>query len=208
METPDPYLVQSLEALTNLYDIPTERVILKQLDYLDAYGRQLIAASPLMMLATNGPNGVDCSPRGDYPGFAEVLDEKTILLPDRRGNNRLDSLKNIVQNPAVGLLFFFPGLFETFRVNGKAVISTRPDLLERFVHEGKKPRTVLVITVEEAFMQCARALLRADVWNPDTFLKKGDLPSIGTIMQAHTKGNVDACEYDSVMRPAMTKTLY
>lgn len=200
--------ITSLAQLTELYDQPSERVLLKQLDQLDAYCRTIIAASPFLILATCGPTGLDCSPRGDFPGFVEVADNKTLLLPDRRGNNRLDSLKNIVQNPVVGLIFLIPGLHETFRVNGRAQISTDPELLSHFEIDGKRPRTVLVITVEEAFMQCARALLRSDLWNPEKHISRTDLPSIGTIMAAHTKGNVDAQQYDEQIRPLMPGTLY
>lgn len=208
MDTSSQYHITSLSQLTELYDKPSERVLLKQLDHLDDYCRTIIAASPFLILATCGPAGIDCSPRGDFPGFVEVVDEKTLLLPDRRGNNRLDSLKNIVQNPVVGLIFLIPGLHETFRVNGKAQISTDPDLLRRLEVDGKQPRTVLIVTVEEAYMQCARALLRSDLWNPDKQLKKADLPSIGTIMAAHTKGHVDAQQYDEQIRPLMPETLY
>jgi PPOX class probable FMN-dependent enzyme len=200
--------VTSLDQLQALYDAPSERVRLKQIDRLDEHCRAFIAASPFLILATYGSSGADGSPRGDRPGFVEVQDDRTLLLPDRRGNNRIDSLRNIVENPAVGLIFLVPGVHETFRVNGRARISVDPELLARFAVDGKVPKTVLVITVQEAFIQCARALVRSDLWNPARHVRRDDLPSIGTILAAHTGGKVDAATYDAEAAVMMPKTLY
>lgn len=202
------YTITSLEQLTALYDPPTERVILKQINHLDDYCRQFIAASPFCILATCGAAGVDCSPRGDQPGFVEVADDKTLLIPDRRGNNRIDSLKNIIENPAVGMIFLVPGVNETFRVNGQARISVDPTLCERFVMNDKLPKCVLVVTVQEAFMQCARALVRSDLWNPAKQIPRNTLPSMGTILAAHTGGKVDPAEYDADAKVRVPRTLY
>ena len=204
----DPHAITSLDALHGLYDAPSERVRLKQIDRLDEHCRAFIAASPFLILATCGSSGADGSPRGDRPGFVEVADDTTLLLPDRRGNNRIDSLRNIVENPAVGLIFLVPGVHETFRVNGRARISTDPALLARFAVDGKAPKTVLVITVQEAFIQCARALVRSDLWNPARHVRRDELPSIGTILAAHTGGKVDAAAYDAEAAVTMPKTLY
>jgi uncharacterized protein len=204
----DRHAITSLDALHGLYDAPSERVRLKQIDRLDEHCRAFIAASPFLILATCGSSGADGSPRGDRPGFVEVADDTTLLLPDRRGNNRIDSLRNIVENPAVGLIFLVPGVHETFRVNGRARISTDPALLARFAVDGKAPKTVLVITVQEAFIQCARALVRSDLWNPARHVRRDELPSIGTILAAHTGGKVDAAAYDAEAAITMPKTLY
>jgi len=208
MDMDDRHAITSLDALHGLYDAPSERVRLKQIDRLDEHCRAFIAASPFLILATCGSAGADGSPRGDRPGFVEVADDTTLLLPDRRGNNRIDSLRNIVENPAVGLIFLVPGVHETFRVNGRARISTDPALLARFAVDGKAPKTVLVITVQEAFIQCARALVRSDLWNPARHVRREDLPSIGTILAAHTGGKVDAAAYDAEAAVTMPKTLY
>jgi PPOX class probable FMN-dependent enzyme len=204
----DRQAITSLDQLTALYDPPSERVLRKQRDRLDEHSRAFITASPFLILATCGPGGLDCSPRGDQPGFVAVEDEKTVLLPDRRGNNRIDSLKNIVENPRVGLIFLVPGVHETFRVNGRARLRIDPELLFRFAVDGKAPKCVVEVTVEEAFVQCARALLRSDLWNPARQVPRDAVPSIGTILAAHTGGLVNAAEYDAEARENFPKTLY
>lgn len=200
--------ITSVEELKEFYDAPSERVMKKQIDHIDENCRAFLAASPFFLLATFGEAGADCSPRGDGPGFVEAADEKTLLIPDRVGNNRIDSLRNIVENPAVGLLFLVPGITYTLRVNGKARLSVVPDLLERFVVKGKAPRSVIVVSVEEAFAQCARALLRSDLWNPEHFAAKDDVPSMGKMLAAHTKGGVEAEKYDAFDRETLPKRLY
>ncbi len=200
--------VTTVDELERLYGPPKERAVLKQMDRLDGHARAFISASPFLLLATCGRSGADCSPRGDAPGFVEVADDETLLVPDRRGNNRVDSLRNVVENPDVGLLFLVPGANETFRVNGRARLSVEPDLLRRFDVRGKRPKTVLVVRVEEAFMQCSRALIRSDLWNPDRFDASLALPSAGTMLAAHTGGKVDAAEYDALEREERQRTLY
>jgi uncharacterized protein len=204
----DPYAITSLDALERLYDKPSERALLKELDRLDGPCRAFIAASPFVLLASFGSKGSDCSPRGDQPGFVAVEDEKTLLLPDRRGNNRIDSLRNIVENPAVALLFLVPGADQTLRVNGKGVLTTDPALLERFVVAGKPPRTVLRVTVDQAFVQCPRALLRAELWNPAKFPGPDRVPSMGTLLAAASKGKIDAQRYDAEDAPKTRQVLY
>lgn len=205
------YLVQNASELTALYNPPRERSVRKQMDHLDEYSRAFIAASPLLIIGTQGrpPDGVaDTSPRGDFPGFVRVVDDRTVLIPDRPGNNRLDTLQNIVANPVVGLLFLVPGLPETFRVNGEAAISHDPALLESFAVQGKLPHTILVVKVKEAFIHCSRALVRADVWNPAKFAQPGAVPSFGTILAAHTGGFVDAKTVDEENKTRTLQTLY
>ena len=203
-----PSTVTSLDHLESLYDAASERVRLKQIDHLDEICRAFIAASPFLLLATHGAAGADCSPRGDRPGFVIVEDDHTLLLPDRRGNNRIDSLRNILENPSVALLFLVPGVHETFRINGRAQISADPALLARFAVDGKPPKSVLIVTVLEAFVQCARALVRSDLWNPARHVRRADLPSIGSILAAHTGGKVDAASYDEEAAITLQRTLY
>jgi hypothetical protein len=202
------HLINSIEQLHARYKPPGERVVRKQIDHLDTHARSFIAASPLLLLATVGPTGIDCSPRGDHPGFVDVIDAHTLLIPDRRGSNRIDSLRNIIANPAVGILFVVPGVNETFRVNGRACITTDPTLRGRFLVKNTIPATVLVVQVQEAFVQCARALMRADVWNPGRYVDHNKLPSIGTILAAHTHGLVDGAKYDAEAPTHLAQTLY
>jgi PPOX class probable FMN-dependent enzyme len=205
---PDAYAITSFAALERLYDKPTERALLKQVDRLDQPCRDFIAASPFLILATSGGKGGDCSPRGDQPGFVEVEDDRTLLLPDRRGNNRIDSLRNIVENPDVALIFLIPGIEQTLRVNGRAEITVDPALLARFAVDGKTPKSVIRIAVDEAFVQCPRALLRAELWNPGRFAADGKVPSMGTMLASATNGRVDAAQYDAVDGPKSRQVLY
>jgi hypothetical protein len=204
----DAHWVTSADELAELYDPPTERAIHKQIDRLDEHCRAFIAASPLVLLSTFGPAGADCSPRGDPPGSVRVADDHTLLIPDRRGNNRLDSVRNILANPAVGLLFLVPGVGETLRVNGDARISRDPALRERFRERGKDPATVVVVHVREAFIQCSKALVRSRLWDAAQQVPRARLPSLGTVLAAHTGGRVDAARYDREMEDTVRKTLY
>jgi len=208
MDLDPSYLVRDTDSLSALYAQPLERSVRKQMDRLDDHSRAFIAASPLLMIGTQAGGVADNSPRGDAPGFVRVVDDHTLLIPDRRGNNRLDSLNNIVRNPAVALLFIIPGINELFRVNGEAVISRDPELLASFTVQGNAPRTVLVVTVKEAYIHCSRALMRADLWSPAKFAPPGTVPSFGTIMAAHTCGFVDATQLDEENRVKVPLTLY
>jgi uncharacterized protein len=168
----------------------------KVADHVTPHYRVMIEKSPFVALATCGPEGLDCSPRGDLPGFIRVPDEKTLMMPDRRGNNRIDSLRNIVRDPRVGLLFLIPGSGSTLRVNGRGHISTDSDLLQSFMVEGKVPRSVIVITVDEIYFQCARAIVRADLWNPDKRLDPKELPTPGQILAEMSANQVGGAAYD------------
>src|SRR5687768_6727396 len=174
-------IIGTEDELAALYDRPSERAVHKQIDALDEHCRAFIAATPLVLLATCGPRGADCSPRGGQPGFVEVANSTLLLLPDSSGNNRLDSLRNIIANPFVGLIFLVPGVNETLRVNGRAVISRDAELRERFVFNNRIPKTIIGIHVEEAFMQCSKALVRADIWNPARHVARTSLPSLGAV---------------------------
>jgi len=168
----------------------------------------LIAAAPFAVLATSGPDGLDCSPRGDRPGFVRIADPRTLILPDRRGNNRIDSLRNIVRDPRVALLFLIPGSGTTLRVNGQAVISADPDLLASFSVDGHPPRTAIVITVAEIYFQCARAIIRARLWDPEAHIDPASLPSPGAILAALTAGAVGGQRYDAEWPERAAKTMW
>src|SRR5882724_2763788 len=155
------HLITSIEQLEALYGLPAGAAVFKEIDHVNAQYRSFIEAAPFFALATVGPEGVDCTPRGDAPGFVRVADERTLMIPDRRGNNRIDSLRNIVRDPRVSLLFLIPGVGETFRVIGRAAISTDPALAESFVFAGKTPRAVIVVSVESVYFQCSKAIVRS-----------------------------------------------
>jgi len=188
--------ITSAEQLEALYGQPNDASTPKEVDWITPHYRAMIEASPFAALATTGPEGLDCSPRGDLPGFVRVADERTLLLPDRRGNNRADSLRNIVRDPRVALLFFIPGVNQTLRVNGRAYLSIDPVLLESFSMEGKAPRCVAVIEVETVFFQCARALVRSGLWNPEKHVDPASLPTPGQILEALSNGTCGGEAYD------------
>lgn len=208
MHTDARHIITDVAALDALYGPVAEVSIVKEVPYLHPDYRALIAASPFAVLATAGPGGLDASPRGDAPGFVVVEDEHTLLLPDRRGNNRADSLRNILADPRVALLFLIPGVGETLRVNGRAVISTDPALLQRFPVDGKLPRTVVVITVESVFFQCARAIIRSELWNAERHIARSALPSTGTILSDLSECRLGGEEYDREQPERQKNTLY
>jgi PPOX class probable FMN-dependent enzyme len=189
--------IADVATLEKLYGAPTGAAVDKEVDYLHPHYQKLVEASPFFVLATAGPGGLDASPRGDAPGFVAVENEKTLLIPDRRGNNRVDSLRNIIADPRVALLFLVPGIGETLRINGRAEIRTDPGLLERFNVEGKLPRSVIVIHVETVFFQCARAIFRSKLWDPAQHVERKSLPSTGTIVSEVAKRQFDAQAYDN-----------
>lgn len=201
--------IDSLQALEALYDIaPVAASLVKVSDHITPHYRALIEASPFVALATLGPEGLDCSPRGDRPGFVRIADAKTLILPDRRGNNRLDSLRNVVRDPRVALLFLIPGSGTTFRVNGRAVISAEPNLLDSFAIDGKAPRTAMIITVQEAYFQCARAIVRSGLWDAESQVDPEALPSPGAMLAAVTAGEVGGEAYDAAWPERARQTLW
>lgn len=204
----DVNIIRDTATLERLYGAPGAASISKEVPFIHPHYRALIEAAPFAALATSGPDGLDVSPRGDAPGFIVVADEKTLLLPDRRGNNRIDSLRNILADPRVALLFLIPGVGETLRVNGRAEISVDPVLLKRFAVDGKEPRSVLVIHVETVFFQCSRAVVRADLWNPDKRITRSSLPSTGTILAALSDAKVGGESYDRELPARVKASLY
>lgn len=188
--------VTDYSELRTVYKPPAPRAAQKVLDYLDVHSRNFIALSPLCILSSAGASGqADASPRGDPPGFVQVLDDKTLLLPDRPGNNQVDSLQNIVENPGVGLLFFVPGMNETLRVKGKAEIVTDEDVLDPMKMRNKAPISGLRVTVEEAFLHCGRALIRSRVWDPEVQIDRSTYPTYGQVLADQISG-ADAKEID------------
>lgn len=189
-------IIRSVEALRAVYGTPNENSLIKETDRVIAQYAAYIRASPFLTIATSGPGGIDCSPRGDRPGFVRVIDENTLHMPDRLGNNRLDSIENIVADGRVGLCFLVPGSGTTLRVNGRAEISVDPALCNSFAESGKPPRSVIVIHVESVYFQCSRAIIRAGLWNGASQVDPADLPSPGDMLKAARKGDFDAQAYD------------
>jgi PPOX class probable FMN-dependent enzyme len=198
--------IAELEAIYLPAPAPASRV--KVSTSITPHYRTLIAASPFAALATAGPEGLDCSPRGDRPGFVRVHDEKTLMMPDRRGNNRIDSLKNIIRDPRCALLFLIPGSGTTLRANGRAHLSVDPDLLESFAVEEKAPRTVIVLEVDEIYFQCARAIIRSELWNPERHIDPATLPTPGEILAAMTANQVGGETYDKSWPERAKQTMW
>ncbi len=188
--------IEQLEAIYGRYDTIGEASTVKVVDRLIPSYRAYIEASPFVALATIGPEGLDCSPRGDERGFVRIADDTTLMMPDRRGNNRVDSLRNIVRDPRVALLFLIPGSGTTFRVNGRAHISAEPALLASFAVDGKAPRSVIVIAIEEMYFQCARAIVRSELWNPKHFVNAASLPTPGAVLAELSEQRVGGPDYD------------
>jgi PPOX class probable FMN-dependent enzyme len=207
---PFRHRVTSLEELRELTGTPGELAVRKELSALDAHGRTFIAHAPFVLVGTAGASGrVDVSPRGDAPGFALVLDDHTVVIPDRPGNRRVDSFQNVLENPHAGLLFVIPGVEETLRVNGRATLVRDPDLLERMRAQGKTPLLALAVHVEEAFLQCAKALRRSQLWQPTTWPDRSILPSGGQIWLDQTKpANTTAEELDCRIEASYVTNLY
>ncbi|WP_316227233.1 pyridoxamine 5'-phosphate oxidase family protein [Bradyrhizobium sp. SZCCHNR1047] len=201
-------IITTIEQLEAIYGETGLASTAKVADRVTPHYRIMIEKSPFVALATCGPEGLDCSPRGDLPGFIRIHDDKTLMMPDRRGNNRVDSLRNIVRDPRIGLLFLIPGSGNTLRVNGHGHLSTAPDLLESFRMEGKPPRSVLVMAVEEIYFQCARAIVRADLWNPDKRVDPQQLPTPGQILAAMTANDIDGAAYDREWPERARKSLW
>lgn len=197
-----------LEALYLPAPAPAAAATAKIAHAMTAHYRRLIEASPFAALATIGPEGIDCSPRGDRPGFVRIHDDKTLMMPDRRGNNRIDSLRNIVRDPRCAFLFLIPGSGTTMRVNGLAHLSIDPELLESFAVEDKPPRSVIVLEIEELYFQCARAIIRSELWNPERHVDPAALPSPGQILAAMTADRVGGASYDTAWPERAKKTMW
>ena len=200
--------VRTVAELEALYDAPVATSIAKEVGQLTPHHRAYIEASPFVVVATAGPGGLDCSPRGDPAGVVRVADERTLLLPDRRGNNRLDTLRNLVVDPRIALLFLVPGVGVTLRVNGTAEVSTDDELRASFEHQGKRPATVIVVTAASVYTQCPKALLRSHLWDPSRYRDASELPSVGEILEAVTAGAFDGKAFDESYPERIRQTIY
>ena len=208
------HAVTTLEQLENLYPGPVaEATMRKETTTINEEYRQLIQAAPFFAIASVGgdsgghPGGMDCSPRGDGPGCVKILDDRTIAFPDRRGNNRLDTLRNIIADPRVALLFLIPGWHECLRINGRATITTDPELLDVFIVNGKRPVTAVVVEIEAMYFQCARAIKRAGLWDEAARVDPKTLPTAGRLVQSVMQ-EFDADTYDEALPERQAKTLY
>jgi uncharacterized protein len=202
-----PDILTTEAELDALYGQPAGPAVIKEIDHISEHYRRFIEVSPFVILATSGPEGLDCTPRGDPPGFVRVVDSRTVMLPDRRGNNRIDSLRNIVRDPRVAMLFLIPGIGRTLRINGRATISINPDLCASFTMEGKVPRSVIIVTAEHVYTQCPKALVRSRLWDASRHVDESGLPSSGTIMKSLQEG-FDGETYDRDYPKRLKETIY
>lgn len=200
-------VIRDMDALEQLYGEALPRSLIKEIDHLSDHYRAFVENSPFVLIASVGPEGLDCSPRGDAPGFVRVADCRTLLLPDRRGNNRIDTLRNIVRDPRIGMLFLVPGVGETLRVNGTAETDTDPDLLQSFEMSGKAPQSVLRVRIETVYFQCQKAIARSSLWDPSRQIDRSLMPSAGQMLSALSQG-FDGKSYDAGYAEYMRKTLY
>jgi uncharacterized protein len=196
------------EQLDALYGAPLPTAIVKEIDHISADYAAFIEKSPFVIVATVGPEGLDCSPRGDPPGFVRIENARSVLIPDRLGNNRIDALRNLVRDPRISLLFLIPGIGNTLRINGRAEIVDDPDLLDSFAMAGKRPRTVLRVTTDRVYFQCPKALTRGRIWDQATQIPRDALPSTGAILAKLSKGEIDGAAYDAAYPQRMKDTIY
>jgi len=202
------HTITTLKELDALYGTPVEAAIAKEIDYISEHYKAFIDKAPFVVVATVGPEGLDCSPRGDPAGFVRVRDPKTVLIPDRRGNNRVDALRNLVRDPRISLLFLIPGIGNTVRINGRAEISTDPELCASFAMQGKNPKCVLVVTAERVYFQCPKALVRSRLWSQETQVPRSELPSTGEMLEAITNRGIDGAAYDAAYPKRLKETIY
>ena len=201
-------VIETVEQLEAIYGPTNDASTVKVADHVTPLYRIFIEKAPFAALATIGPEGIDCSPRGDLPGFVRIHDPRTLMLPDRRGNNRVDSLRNIVRDPRGWLVFLIPGSGNAVRANGRACLSIDPELLASFKVEGKAPRSVMVMNVEEIYFQCARAIVRSDLWNPDKRVDPKMLPTPGQILAEMSENKVGGAEYDRIWPERAAATMW
>ncbi|MBV9346802.1 MAG: pyridoxamine 5'-phosphate oxidase family protein [Pseudolabrys sp.] len=190
------HVVESVAQLESLYGEPMPTALAKEIDHISQGYRALIEAAPFVIIATSGPDGLDCSPKGDMPGFVRIVDERTVMIPDRPGNNRLDGFKNLMTDPRIALLFLIPGVGETLRINGRGQVSVDPALRESFAVNGKPARAVLIVTIETIFFHCSKAIMRGKLWDAKAQIDRKSLPSTGTIIAELTDGKLGGAQYD------------
>ena len=201
-------ILRSINELEEIYGTPGETSLVKEVPEVIPEYRKFIETSPFCTLATVGPEGLDCSPRGDVPGFVRVHNERTLMMPDRRGSNRADSLKNIICDPRIALCFLIPGSKNALRVNGEAHVSVDPELKASFAEQGKEPRSVIIIRTMAVYFQCGRAIVRSQLWNTDAQIDPRSLPTPGDVLHTLSKGTVGGAEYDAKWEDRAKKTLW
>lgn len=202
------HLITTMEQLQTIYGEKVPASVVKEIDYVCGAYRKLIEAAPFLAVATSGPEGLDCSPKGDPAGFVRILDEKTLAIPDRPGNNRIDGFRNIIRDSRIALLFLIPGVGETLRVNGRASISIDPELMQSFAVNGKLPRCVLIIHIETIYFHCAKAIVRSKLWDESTKIDRKSLPSTGTIIAELSEGKLGGEKYDREAPERIKAQLY
>jgi PPOX class probable FMN-dependent enzyme len=202
------HLITTMEQLQTIYGEKVPASVVKEIDYVCGAYRKLIEAAPFLAVATSGPEGLDCSPKGDPAGFVRILDEKTLAIPDRPGNNRIDGFRNIIRDPRIALLFLIPGVGETLRVNGRASISIDPELMQSFAVNGKLPRCVLIIHIETIYFHCAKAIVRSKLWDESTKIDRKSLPSTGSIIAELSEGKLGGEKYDREAPERIKAQLY
>ena len=202
------HLITTMAQLEALYRERAPAAVIKEIDHINGSYRKLIEAAPFVAVATSGPEGLDCSPKGDARGFVRILDDKTLAIPDRPGNNRLDGFRNIVRDPRIALLFLIPGVGETLRVNGRASISIDPELMRSFAVNGKLPRCVLIVHVETVYFHCSKAIVRSKLWDAETKIDRKSLPSTGAIVAELSQGKFDGEKYDREAPEKIKAMLY
>ena len=202
------HTLKTVADLEAVYGAPNPRSLLKEIDHLNEDYRAFVQASPFIMLSSVGAEGTDASPKGDAPGFVRILDERTLAIPDRPGNNRIDNLRNIVEDGRVSVLFIVPGVGETLRVNGTATISADPELLASFAVQGKLPRSVIIVKVQTVYFHCSKALVRSKLWERGAQESKPALPTAGKILQHISGGEFDGDTYDRELPERLKTTLY
>ncbi len=204
----DSHTITSIAELEALYGAPSGPAVAKEIDHLNAPYRAFVEKAPFVAIASAGSGGLDCTPRGDPVGqFIRVVDERTILIPDRRGNNRIDTLRNLVEDPRIGLLFLIPGIGETLRINGRARLTTDPALCATFEIQRQVPKSVIVVSIDRVYFQCTKALVRSKLWDPASQLPRSALPSVGELVAATMK-DADAAEYDRIYPERIKQTIY
>lgn len=202
------HLVTTMEQLEAIYGKPHGPAVVKEIDHISSGYRKLIEAAPFVAIATSGPEGLDCSPKGDPAGFVHILDDKTLAIPDRPGNNRIDGFRNILRDPRIALLFLIPGVGETLRVNGRASISIDPELMARFTINGKLPRSVLIVRIDSIFFHCSKAIVRSKLWDENSKIDRKSLPSTGTIIAEVSAGTLGGEAYDREAPERIKAQLY
>jgi hypothetical protein len=202
------HLVTTMAQLEALYGEKMPAAVIKEIDHINGSYRKLIEAAPFVTVATAGPEGLDCSPKGDAPGFVRILDDKTLAIPDRPGNNRIDGFRNIVRDPRIALLFLIPGIGETLRVNGRAAISIDPALMASFAINGKLPRCVLIVHIDSVYFHCSKAIVRSKLWNGETKIDRASLPSTGAIVAELSQGRLGGEKYDREAPEKIKAQLY